>query len=140
MRVIETVQVMNAIKMKPEDIEVSEQIIQIMIESGYLLGCAGMYPQAETCFRAILALHPERIGGWLGLGNVLMMRGNLDESEEAYEMVLQADPSDPAARAFLGELYLCTHRIEEGREILESRFPLIIRTFPSPNHPPVRSG
>jgi len=97
-----------------------QKVMETLIESGYLLGCAGRYGEAENCFRGVLALQPDRIGGWLGLGNVLLMSGRVVESEEAYEMVLQEDPSDPAARAFLGELYLCTDRIDQGREILES--------------------
>ncbi|MBN1297419.1 tetratricopeptide repeat protein [bacterium] len=97
-----------------------KSVLDLMIEAAYLLGCAGKYRDAETCFRSVLAIQPERVGAALGLGNVLLMQGRVKESEEAYEQVLEWDPSDPAARAFLGELYLCSGRMNEGREILES--------------------
>lgn len=95
-------------------------VLDILLEAAYLLGCTGQYAKSEACFRGILALDNRCVGGWLGLGNVLLMQGQTEASESAYEMVLQNDPNDPAARAFLGELYLCTGRIEQGREMLES--------------------
>ncbi|MCD4654301.1 hypothetical protein K8T06_10250 [bacterium] len=100
--------------------EEGSRLMEILLESAYLLGCAGKYEDAESCFRGILAAQPELIGGRLGLGNILLMQGKTDSSEIEYMKILQHDPLDPAARAFLGELYLCTGRICEGREILES--------------------
>lgn len=124
---LKTIDIMDDVQQILESSPLSEKIIDTMIEAGYLLGCAGKYEEAESCFRSILALQPDRIGGWLGLGNVLLMRGEIEESERAYETVLEVDPSDPAARAFLGELYLCSGRIETGREILDS----VYRDFPN---------
>jgi tetratricopeptide (TPR) repeat protein len=126
MTALKTLDIIDEIRQKLEFSALGGKIIDTMIEAGYLLGCAGRYYEAESCFRSILVLQPDRIGGWLGLGNVLLMRGDVEESEKAYEMVLQADPTDPAARAFLGELYLCSGRIEAGREILDS----VYRDYP----------
>jgi len=100
--------------------EAGKYLLDVMLESAYLLGCAGKKDDAEKCFRGILALLPELIGGWLGLGNILLMQGKIKQSESAYKRVLKNDSSDPAARAFLGELYLCTDKISEGRALLES--------------------
>ncbi len=123
---LKSIEIIDDIQQLLESSTRSEKIMNTLIEAGYLLGCAGKYGEAESCFRSILALQPDRIGGWLGLGNVLLMRGEVTESERAYETVLEDDPSDPAARAFLGELYLCTGRVDIGREILDS----VYRDYP----------
>ncbi|MBN1879822.1 tetratricopeptide repeat protein [bacterium] len=120
MKVMDNIKSSDQISKECRMMDGMDCIMETMIEVGYMLGCAGKYPQAESCFRSVLALNPEWIGGWLGLGNVLLMSGRTEECEDAYEMVLESNPSDPAARAFLGELYLCTHRILAGQEILHS--------------------
>nr|HPQ40995.1 hypothetical protein [bacterium] len=51
--------------------DISMLVADVLLEAGYLLGCAGQYPESEKCFKAILALDSRCIGGWLGLGNVL---------------------------------------------------------------------
>ncbi len=122
---METMQLTDVMTMTADVMDrndTKQSLAEIMIEAGYMLGCAGQYGNAERIFRSIIAVFPKRIGGWLGLGNVLLMQGQIEESEEAYETVLENDPSDPAARAFLGELYLCSGRYEAGREILSSVF------------------
>lgn len=94
--------------------------ITTFLESGYMYGCVGEYSRATQCFEGVLAICPDHVGGLLGLGNTLLMIGDTDRSEAAYRRVLEISPDDPAALAFLGELYLCTQRREEGKHLLES--------------------
>lgn len=120
MAVLEKMKSLNEVMRQHSNTDQFKQIIETMIESGYLFGCVRNYDEAEMCFRSVLAMCPDNLGALLGLGNVLLMSGRAEESEVIYERVLESDPSDPAARAFLGELYLCTHRVTEGQEMLRS--------------------
>jgi predicted Zn-dependent protease len=122
MSTIQMRNVMDSVKELMHKPKTSHSVLDIMIEAGYLLGCTGQHHNAEEVFRSIVAVYPDGVGGWLGLGNVLLMQGMIEQSEEAYEKVLENDPSDPAARAFLGELYLCSGRLNEGRKMLDSVF------------------
>jgi tetratricopeptide (TPR) repeat protein len=75
----------------------------------------GAADEAERLYREILAIHPEDVEAWIGLGQTLMFhnpqRGRLlTECRTAFERVLALDPDNATAI-----LFLCYVAYQEGR-------------------------
>ena len=79
---------------------------------------------AERLYQEILALHPEDVEAWIGLGQTLMFhnqhRGRLiTESRAAFERVLALDPDNTTATLFLSYVAQLEGNFEECDRLLE---------------------
>jgi tetratricopeptide (TPR) repeat protein len=76
------------------------------------------FSDAVRHYRESLELY-ESPAAWLGLGNVLYTRGDLDSARRAYQQVLRLDPRHFRALNRLGELWLAQGELQRARASLE---------------------
>ena len=101
----------------------------------------GAANKSERLYREILAIHPEDVEAWIGLGQMLMFhnqhRGRLlIESRGAFERALAFDPDNATATLFLCYVAHLEGNFDEGDRLLgrapkESDFvhPRIVQAF-----------
>jgi tetratricopeptide (TPR) repeat protein len=106
--------------------------------SASLSGRAG---QAERIYQEILAVHPDDVEAWLGLGQTLVFhnqqRGRLiTESRGPFERVLALDPGNTTANLFLsyvaeleGNTEECDRRIAASPHQADFVHPRIVQAF-----------
>jgi DNA-binding SARP family transcriptional activator/TolB-like protein len=101
----------------------------------------GRAAEAEQIYQGILAVHPEDVEAWLGLGQTLVFhnqqRGRLiTEARGAFERVLALDPGNTTANLFLsyvaeleGNDKECDRRIAASPRQSDFLYPRIVQTF-----------
>lgn len=62
----------------------------------------GLLPEAERLYREGLALKPDWLEGWAGLGTILFDSGRAGEATEAFRHLTEQQPNNPDGWAFLG--------------------------------------
>lgn len=102
---------------------------------------AGAARHAEDIYRTLVAIHPEDVEAWLGLGQTLIFhnqqRGRLIvEARSAFERVLQLDPDHTTANLFLsyiaeleGNSAECDRRIAGSPQRSDFVHPRIVQAF-----------
>ncbi len=77
----------------------------------------GLLPDAERLFREGLALKPDWLEGWAGLGTILFDTNRASEATEAFRHLTEQQPNNPEGWAFLG---LSQYRARQYDEALVS--------------------
>ncbi|MDO9694816.1 MAG: tetratricopeptide repeat protein [Candidatus Latescibacteria bacterium] len=75
--------------------------IQALFGSGLALVQLGRDREAEPVFRDVLVREPGYWQAWGNLGEIRDRAGRIEEAREAYQRLLQAQPADARARAWL---------------------------------------
>jgi HD-GYP domain-containing protein (c-di-GMP phosphodiesterase class II) len=75
---------------------------------------AGRYSQAEVVLTAGLRRHADYSSAHVVLGRLRLDQGKRDQARAAFERVIQLDPRNQVALAYLGELALEEGRLEEA--------------------------
>lgn len=70
---------------------------EVSLLAGLVEAQLGDSRRAEEYLRRAVQLVPERIEGWLGLGNAQHMQGRFDAAVETYRRVLKRSPDNPTA-------------------------------------------
>ncbi len=91
---------------------------QVMLEIGFLLGELNYWDQSEKIFRALLAIDSGLIPALLGLGNLMLIQKKYYDAELIYREILNRNPNEHLAKAYLGELLLLTGQTLEARDLL----------------------
>jgi tetratricopeptide (TPR) repeat protein len=101
----------------------------------------GRATQAELTYRELLAIHPEDVEAWLGLGQTCVFhnqqRGRLiTEARGAFERVLELDPGNTTANLFLsyiaqleGNFEESDRRVDESPRQSDFVHPRIVQAF-----------
>lgn len=80
---------------------------------------AGDLDRAESCYRRLIELDPNRVGAQNFLGYLLMARGDLDAAEEQFQVYRYVAPDQANPHDSLGELYLLAGRYDEAEREFE---------------------
>lgn len=91
---------------------------------GQTVQAMGEYQLASADFGACIALWPEFVWGHFNLGCSLDRGGRVEESLQAYEAVIKADPNFSDARLNRGLIYLATQRPRDALRELEKAFEI----------------
>ena len=83
---------------------------------GRLLEAEGRLPEAETSYRAALALAPADARVHNNLGGVLHMQGRLDAALASYRRALELDPAQPQARQNYASIVRDSGALEQAIE------------------------
>lgn len=87
----------SAVAMDPGNLELQTNLATLMLESGDAEGALRRY-------QTIVQLDSTVTGAWLNLGVAHGNAGNFDEAAAAWEKVLQLDPGNESALAYLAQL------------------------------------
>lgn len=92
----------------------------LFIESGFIAVNQGDEDAAIKLFKAAETLDPENALPKVGLGYMHLCKLELKQSCKLFEEVLQKDPSNEMAKAFLGiALSLTPNEVSKGEKVLE---------------------
>ena len=80
----------------------------------------GRLPEAEACYRQVLALDPGHAQAHNNLGNVLTALGRAPEAEPHYRRALELRPDSAAVHDNLGKVLAILGRNEEAERSIES--------------------
>ena len=80
---------------------------------------AGDLDRAESCYRRLIELDPNRVGAQNLLGYLLMARGDFAAAEEQFQVYRYVAPDQANPHDSLGELYLLTGRYDEAESEFE---------------------
>lgn len=82
----------------------------LLLEYGTTLALTGDLDGAEAAFSALLGLGPYEAAAWGNLGNVCLIRGEVETARDFYDRAVELDPDDPGfllnravARMVLGD-------------------------------------
>lgn len=78
--------------------------VQILSNLGSFYANKREYNQAAKHFERIIALYPDYVGGWFGLGNVKILMGDTTGALEAYRQVYMREPAFLGVDSILREL------------------------------------
>ena len=99
----------------------------VAINLGVALTRLGDTKEAIDVFRQCLSGQPQRVEGWVGLGNALYATKSYAEAEAAYAKALAIDPSDSAvllnranARERLGDIIGAAEDVAAAERVLQS--------------------
>lgn len=74
--------------------------------------------RSEQDFRKAIAMEPDYVGAYADLAGVLTSQGKYAEAEKTCRIALRYNPKDPLANINLGEAFLKSGKIAEGKKIL----------------------
>jgi predicted Zn-dependent protease len=112
------------------DVQVSNEELRVMLETGYILREAAKFDEAETVFRGVMEFLPDSDVPQVGLGTVFLQRGDFLSAREICEKALRANPSSLYARVHYAEALLFAHQ----REKAEAELKEIIGSHPDSPH------
>jgi tetratricopeptide (TPR) repeat protein len=99
----------------------------VAINLGVALTRLGDTKEAIDVFRQCLSGQPQRVEGWVGLGNALYATKSYAEAEAAYARALAIDPGDSAvllnranAREQLGDIIGAAEDVAAAERVLQS--------------------
>jgi tetratricopeptide (TPR) repeat protein len=72
---------------------------------GRVLGLAAQWPEAESCLRTAVAIHPSLTEGWAELGNVLAGQGKWEPALASYKVAREQRPQDGQTVFHMGMVY-----------------------------------
>jgi Flp pilus assembly protein TadD len=83
--------------------QIEKELLQILMESGYLAGGYGFFAEAEVIFKGIMAARPESEYPLIGLAVSKMNAGKNDEAVKIlHKQALKLNPESDLARSFIG--------------------------------------
>ena len=77
---------------------------EVWIMLGAVYGRLGRFPESETCFRTVVALHSEHYAAWDNLGIALMYQGKTQQAEASYRRAIEVKPDYECAYNNLANL------------------------------------
>jgi hypothetical protein len=96
-------------------IEIEPQVMQDLVEAGFLAASRNMAPLALDVFAAVIAARPGLAAGYVGTAYALLGAGMPEKAVEA----LRDAPPGMEIDLFRGMASLRAGRIEAGRKLLE---------------------
>jgi predicted TPR repeat methyltransferase len=92
----------------------------LFVESGFIAVNQGDEDAAIKLFKAAATLEPDNMLPEVGMGYMHLCKLELKQACKIFEDVLQKDPSNEMAKAFLGiSLSLTPNAVAKGEEVLE---------------------
>ncbi|MES2345630.1 MAG: hypothetical protein V4494_06825 [Chlamydiota bacterium] len=92
----------------------------LFVESGFIAVNQGDEDAAIKLFKAATTLEPDNMLPEVGMGYMHLCKLELKQACKIFEDVLQKDPSNEMAKAFLGiALSLTPNAVAKGEEVLE---------------------
>jgi Flp pilus assembly protein TadD len=83
--------------------EIDRELLQILMQSGYLAGGYGFFSEAETIFQGVMAARPESEYPVIGLAVSKMSAGRNDDAVKIlHNQALKLNPESDLARSFIG--------------------------------------
>jgi tetratricopeptide (TPR) repeat protein len=90
-----------ATKIAAEDTARRQRLVPLLEEQATIERLSYDYEAAKATLRQLLALEPERVWGWIDLGDLFVTTGNLNQADEAYrqaraiaDRLAKADPGN----------------------------------------------
>lgn len=114
---VDAVDVLRAhLRIEPDDPGSWTNLARALGEQGdpALLG------EAEAACRRALTVHPGYADALDILGNVLRVRGHLDEAVACYQLALQIDPRRASSHRYFGQVLQCCGRYAEAGRLYEA--------------------
>ncbi|HEY0429754.1 MAG TPA: tetratricopeptide repeat protein [Pyrinomonadaceae bacterium] len=110
--------------MNLEEVQVSDEELRVMLESGLVLREAGRLEEAEKIFLGVRELVPESDVPLVVLSSIAVRRRDFDEALRLCEEALQNKPDSLYARVNRAEILLYQKKSDEAeaelREIVEN--------------------
>ena len=112
------------------NVQVSNEELRVMLETGFILREAAKFDEAEAVFRGVMEFLRESDVPRVGLGTVYLQRGDFHSAREVCGKALESNPSSVYARVHYAEALLFAHE----RERAENELREIIRENPDSPH------
>jgi tetratricopeptide (TPR) repeat protein len=100
-------------------VEVPQDEVALLLESGYLLMELGKWKEAAEVFGGVSALVPHSDVPLIALGNMYFAQGKFAQALKSHKDALGAQPQSQLARAHVGESLLFLKKYDEGKSELE---------------------
>lgn len=105
-------------------IEVRQEEVTLLLESGWLLMEMQKFKEAEEIFEGVAALLPHSEVPLICLGNLHFSQGRFDRALKTQRDALKRAPDSVLARAHIGEALLFLKRRDEAKRMLEEAIQL----------------
>ncbi len=112
--------------MKIHDINITDEELRVMLETGFILREAARFDEAEAVFRSVMEFMPDSEVPQVGLGTVFLQRGDFLEAQNICENALKINPKSLYARLHYAEALL----FAKEREKAESELNAVISENP----------
>jgi len=89
-------------------------------QQGLALHQAGQLPEAEACYRAVLAAEPAQYGALFGLGLICLAQRRFVEAVELFDLATHEKPDAPEPHACLGDAHFGLARLDQAIEAYET--------------------
>lgn len=100
-------------------VDVPQDEVALLLESGYLLMELGKWKEATEVFGGVSALVPQSDIPHIALGNLHFAQGKFQQALKCHKEGLTAAPTSQLARAHVGESLMFLKKYEEGKTELE---------------------
>ncbi|MGD1705185.1 tetratricopeptide repeat protein [Dapis sp. BLCC M229] len=88
----------EAIKLKPQLVEASYKLGEILIQNGQL-------GEAVVCYQRVISANPKNLEAYEKLGDGLLKQGQLDLALQNYQKAQQLEPNNREFKQKIGEIY-----------------------------------
>ncbi len=85
---------------------INQDAKQVWLVAGLLYGAKGEIIQAQSYFAKAIKLDDQYLDAYLSLGKLYYQQGNFSEARRAWQKVLEIEPKNEAARAYLDNMGL----------------------------------
>lgn len=100
--------------------EIQTEVIQLLMEAGYLAGGYGLYKESEDIFEGIRAIRPDSELPIIGLAVTKMNAGkNTESARMLWEQALKINPESDLAKSFLGLALKLSNLNSESETVLK---------------------
>ncbi len=100
-------------------IEVPQEEVALLLESGYLYLEMQKFKEAEEVFAGVAALVPHSEVPVICLGNLFFSQGRYDRALKYHRDALSRNPESALAQAHIGEALLFMKKRDEAKKALE---------------------
>lgn len=100
-------------------VDVPQDEVALLLESGYLLMELGKWKDATEVFSGVSALVPHSDIPVMALGNLYMAQGKFQQALKHHKEALSLQPQSQLARAHVGECLLFLKKEDEGKAELQ---------------------
>lgn len=106
--------------MKINEINITDEELRVMLETGFILREAARFDEAEAVFRSVMEFMPDSEVPQVGLGTVFLQRGDFSTAQDICENALKINPKSLYARLHYAEALLFAKEREKAENELNA--------------------